>query len=172
MKRRKSKPASSRKAGGSQPAIAKKKPMSRREMLGLAKFGAVALAVFGGGGWYTISRVQASIAEGDLSKIGNGTPAIVQVHDPQCPSCNALQRATRDALCELGAGDVNYLVANLTAPDGRDFARAQGAGRVTLILFDGTGKRRRTITGRRTVEELRALFRDHLTKYGTASGES
>lgn len=170
MKRRKTKTGKPRKAA-SVPAPPKKKPMSRREMLGLAKFAAVGLAVFGGGGFYVVSKVQASIQEGDLSKIGNGTLAIVQVHDPQCPSCNALQRATRDALCELEAGDVNYLVANLTMPDGRDFAREQGAGRVTLILFDGEGKRRRTITGRRSVEELRSVFREHLARYGAKPAE-
>ena len=36
--------------------------------------------------------VEATIREGDLSQIGNGTPTVVQIHDPQCPRCVALVR--------------------------------------------------------------------------------
>ena len=52
----------------------------------------------GGGGWYLVSEVRATIAEQDLSRIGNGIPAVVQIHDPQCPRCLALQRETRKAM--------------------------------------------------------------------------
>ncbi len=172
MKRRKSNQKSQGKRQAAAGAAQKKKSMSRRDLLGLAKFGAVAAVVFGGGGWYVVSKVQASMSEGDLSKIGNGIPAIVQVHDPQCPTCNALQRAARDALASFDDAKVQYLVANLTVPDGRDFAREHNAGRVTLLLFDGEGRRVRSLTGRRTKHELEALFRDHLDRYGAKDAAS
>lgn len=140
----------------------KAKQMSRRDMLGAAKVGAVGLAVLGGGGYFFFSRVQAGIAEGDLSRLGNGMPTIVQIHDPQCSSCRTLQRQTRMALDEFEDDQLQYLVANLDHPDGRQFAAGYGVGRVTLLLFDGRGGMRRTITGAHTKEALVEVFQGHL----------
>lgn len=151
------------KPAGTSPASVPAKKMSRRDMLGLLKFAAIGGAVVGGGGWYLVREVQAGIREADLSKIGNGVPAIVQVHDPQCPSCRALQGETRTALENFDAGEVQYLVANLNSPEGKALAREHGVGRVTLLLFDGQGRMRDMIQGRTSAEVLTAEFRRHLT---------
>lgn len=161
-RRRKRKPG----RGAGPPPARPRRKMSRREWLATWKLGLAAAAVLGGGGYLVAGRVMAGIAEGDLSRIGNGTPAIVQVHDPGCPSCLALQNAARDALCEFDAEEIQYLVANLDLPEGRRFAARHGAGRVTLLLFDGTGRMRRIITGRHSAEELERAFRGHLAAAG------
>ena len=136
--------------------------MSRREVLGLAKFFGIGGAVLAGGGYYFASSVMAGISEADLSKLGNGMPTIVQVHDPQCPSCRSLQNATRAALTGFAEGEIQYLVANLTSPEGRRFAGEHRAGRVTLLLFDGAGRLRDRVQGEQTEAILTEVFRRHL----------
>lgn len=144
----------------------KRKKMSRRDMLGLAKFAAIGAAVLGGGGYYFVGKVLADIEESDLSKLGNGIPAIVQVHDPGCPSCRALQSETREALKTFEDGEIQYLVANLQSPEGRRFADLHGAGRVTLLFFDGAGRFRDRIQGERPKDMLVSAFRRHLRRAG------
>lgn len=146
--------------------------MSRREALGLVKFFGVGAVVVAGGGWYFVSKVVAGIAESDLSKIGNGIPTIVQVHDPQCPSCLALQRETRRALEHIDAERLQYLVASLHTPEGRKFASTHGAGRVTLLLVDGAGRVRDVIRGERSEAALLTAFERHLNRYGSTSGDT
>lgn len=142
----------------------KSKPMTRRDMMGWVKFGAIGLAVFGGGAFYFTSKIMAGIAEADLDQIGNGTPTIVQIHDPGCPTCNRLQRAARTALEDFSDDEVQYLVANLNDPDGRRFADGHGVGRVTLLFFDPEGNRVGMVSGARSPEELRTTFRNYLTQ--------
>ncbi len=104
--------------------------------------------------------------EQDLTQIGNGNPTIVQIHDPQCSQCVALQREARDALCEIGDANLQYVVANIRSTEGRQLAAAHGVGHVTLILFDGEGKRRRVLAGPNKRDYLTVAFRRHLKRYG------
>ncbi|MEM7189150.1 MAG: hypothetical protein AAF439_06015 [Pseudomonadota bacterium] len=151
-----------KKQGNAPVAPAPKKKMTRREAMGLLKFGAVTGAVVLGGGYYFVSSVMADIAEADLSKLGNGMPTIVQVHDPGCPSCRALQSETRKALDSFADGQLQYLVANLQSPEGREFATQYGAGRVTLLLFDGRGRLLDRVQGRTAEAVLIRRFERHL----------
>ncbi len=57
------------------PAVA----MSRRAFL---KNGMIGGAVLGGVGFWTISGIRSVAAEQDLSRLGKGLPAVVQIHDP------------------------------------------------------------------------------------------
>jgi len=138
----------------------------RRDFLRKVRNGAVATVVVGTGGWFLIGKVRATMREQDLTQIGNGNPTVVQIHDPQCPQCAALQRETRDALCEVGSGDLQYVVANIRSPEGRQLAAAHGVGHVTLLLFDGEGKRRSILAGPNTSDYLADIFRSHLKRYG------
>jgi len=127
--------------------------------------GLIAFAVIGGGGWYLAEEVRATNREHDLSKLGNGIATVVQVHDPRCPTCRALQRETRDALESFDADELQYLVANIRRTEGRAFAIAHRVGHVTLLLFDGQGNRRDTLTGSYKAEALERAFRRHVKKY-------
>jgi thiol-disulfide isomerase/thioredoxin len=165
MKRRKSKPNQKTQKKSNRAATPAAEPsakMNRRDLLAWGKFAALGVVVIGGGSYYLVSEVRAGIREADLSKIGNGTPAIVQVHDPSCPSCRALQGETREALENFEDGELQYLVADLNSDDGRKLAAQYGVGRVTLLLFDGRGRMRDMIQGRTSADVLRATFKRHV----------
>lgn len=137
---------------------------SRRNILLKARNGVIALAVIGGAGWYMVEEVRAVNREQDLSTLGNGVATVVQIHDPQCPKCTALQREARDAMDEFEAGEIQFLVANIRTDEGRAFARKHGVGHVTLLLFDGEGKRLDTLVGPNTAKNLERVFRRHIVR--------
>lgn len=166
MKRRKHKPARPTKKTrpAHKPEAAEAEPPSRRDVLARSRNIAIAGAVVGVAGWYLVAEVRATIQEHDLSRIGNGMPTIVQIHDPQCPQCLALQKETRDALSNFEDGKLQYLVANIRSAEGRMLATAHGVGHVTLLLFDGNGKKTGTVVGPNTSRYLAERFRHHLNR--------
>ena len=123
---------------------------------------AVAIA----GIWYLIQDVTATMAEHDLSRIGNGIPAVVQIHDQRCTACVALQREARDAMQQFEDEELQYLVADLKTPAGKNLAAAHGVSNVTLLLFDGDGQRRKILSGPSTSELLGHYFKAHATRHG------
>ena len=168
MKRQKRKSRHPNKRNRDQPAGAEvlEKTSTRRSFLKKIRTGAVATLVGGGVSWYLIDTVRATMREGDLSRIGNGIPTVVQIHDPQCPRCVALQREARDALCNFDETKLQFLVANIRSAEGRKLAAAHGVGHVTLLLFDASGQRRAVITGPNESEYLTGRFRRHLARFG------
>lgn len=136
---------------------------SRRETLRLIRDWGLVAAAVGFGGWWLVDDVRADMAERDLSRVGAGAPTVVQIHDPQCPICRALQRETREAMAGFSDAELLYLVADIRSPEGRALADRHGVQHVTLVLFDGAGNRRRTLTGMREAPELRAAFQRHVS---------
>ncbi|MEL6218421.1 MAG: hypothetical protein AAFR79_08135 [Pseudomonadota bacterium] len=144
------------------PSPRPRKARSRREVLtAAASWGAIAFGV-GGVGYWTVSSVSASMSEGDLSRIGNGTPSVVQIHDPQCSECAALQRAAREALTGFEDGALTFMVANLRTAEGRALAARHNVGHVTLLLFDRSGEMRSVIRGVHPSATLQRAFETHL----------
>ncbi len=144
----------------SQTAVVQK-PMSRRDSLKtMALYGAGGALLLGGGAAFALD-FRSKLSEADLSKIGQGTPTIVQIHDPTCRLCLALQRETRTALADLDKNYL-YLVANITTTDGAAFAVRMGQPHVTLALLDGEGTPIHFINGVTPAETLKALFVTHL----------
>ncbi|WP_299390712.1 hypothetical protein [Pelagibius sp.] len=174
MKRQKRKTTTKRKEAGpssGQPAAAtapRKKLRSRRDLLQNAGYGVLGLGVFGAGGWYLASSVHASILERDFSRLGNGIPTVVQIHDPQCPQCRDLQREVCKALSELDDAEIQYLVADIRQPEGRAFAAENRVGHVTVLLFDGKGTRRGVMVGQNSSDVLLSEFRNLIRR--SASG--
>ena len=138
----------------------RKRLRSRRDLLQNVGYGVLGLGVFGAGGWYLASSVHASILERDLSRLGNGTPTVVQIHDPQCPQCRDLQREVCKALAELDDAEIQYLVADIRQPEGRAFAAQNRVGHVTVLLFDGSGTRRGVMVGQNSSDVLLNEFRN------------
>ena len=89
------------------------KGLRRRNLLLKLRNYSLAAAVLGGGGYIAVAKVQDAMAEVDLSRIGDGIPTVVQIHDPQCSQCLALQREARAAMSEFGDGEIKYVVANI-----------------------------------------------------------
>ena len=117
----------------------------------------VAAAVVAVGAGVAIHRHDVQARElHDLSAIGEGVPAIVQIHDPSCPMCRRLMGATRTAIEDFP--DVAYRVADITTDEGKAFQTEYDVPHVTLLLFNAAGQRVQTLTGVRSAEELREVF--------------
>ncbi len=113
------------------------------------------LLVGAGGVWWW--QQHSKDEEYDLSRIGNGRPVVVQVHDPTCVVCRQLQR-TVDSLQEEFRADVDFLIADLSRPEGQAFANQQQVGSVTLVFFAQDGQRLGELEGRQEPEFLRKVF--------------
>lgn len=137
---------------------------SRRNLLRLARNGAIGLSAVGGIGFFFVQNVRSSIHEHDLTRVGNGTPTVVQIHDPQCSLCRALQSETRSALSEFGEDELDYVVADIRTDEGSVFARRYSVPHVTLLLFDKTGQLKATMRGQRQADELAMAFRQLLRR--------
>ncbi len=168
MKRQKqnNKHSKTKKQNRSKPASTSKNLLSRRNFFQNIRNGAIATVIVGGGVWFVVDDVMATLDEQDLTKIGNGIPTIVQIHDPQCSQCIALQRETRKALENFDNGKLQYLVANIKSAEGRTLAAIHHVRHVTLLLFDAKGKRRQILTGPNQSDYLTGVFRQHMEKFG------
>ena len=135
---------------------------ARRRFLKLARNAAIGAALLGGTGYVFAQNVLTAMHEHDLERIGNGRATVVQIHDPQCSLCLALQRETRAAFKMMDGADLDYVVANIRSEKGRSFANSHGVQHVTLLLFDDTGKLRDVLQGQHGSYQLKSAFEDLL----------
>lgn len=147
------------------PKAAAPASLDRRRALTWLRNGAIALPFLGAGGYFSARAVQASIAELDLTKVGTGTPSIVQIHDPNCQLCQTLQRQTRRALRAHDEAELHYLVANINTAEGNEFAGRYGVPHVTLLFFDADGEMVHTLRGPTTPEIVADTIANHVTRY-------
>ncbi len=138
---------------------------NRRDVLRMARNGLIAAGVLGGGAAYAVSAVRTTAYEQDLSRIGQGLPVVVQIHDPSCSMCTALQRETRKALKGFDDGEIGYVVANIKTQEGLDFASRNGVSHVTLMLMDPKGGTVQVLNGPRERDELRDVFTGFVEAY-------
>ena len=131
---------------------------SRREFLIKMRNRAIGVGGVGAAGYFGFTYYEATAAEYDLTRIGQGKPKVVQIHDPQCPRCSALQREARAAIDAMEGDDVCLLVANIRMEKGRNFAAAHGVGSITLVLMDGAGRVVEVLEGNRQRAELKRRF--------------
>jgi len=151
-------PKSKKRSKAPAPSKATATGLSRRLLL---SGGAAATVVTAGGGLWALSSFRSYAAEHDLSRVGQGDPAIVQIHDPQCPTCTALQKQTRRALRDFDGCGLTYLIADIKTPEGSEFARRFNAPHVTLLLFDGQGVLQRRVQGLQQAPQLAEVFAAH-----------
>lgn len=97
----------------------------------------------------------------DLSQVGQGVPAVVQVHDHTCPVCTEL-RATVDRIDgDFSEENLLIRVADVHTEEGLEFAsRYTGARRATLLYIDGEGNLVNEISGAQGEAALRRTFRE------------
>lgn len=135
---------------------------TRRQMLGrLAAYAGSAMFLIGSGGVLAMDY-RKSLTEHDLSVIGQGVPVIVQIHDPQCSMCTALQKQTRRALKSFEPDQVLYRIANIRTEAGAGFQNAARLPHVTLVLYDAAGEQTHVIEGVTQAADLVRAFRAHL----------
>lgn len=134
---------------------------TRRDVLKLARYGALGLAATGGAAYWATGSFRAYAAEHDLTRLGQGSPAIVQVHDPQCPMCTNLQKQTRAALKSFDDCGLIYLVADINTAKGAALAAKHGVPHVTLLLFDAQGQLLHSLNGVHSKAQLEPVFARH-----------
>jgi hypothetical protein len=165
---KKQKKRSPSKAKGTSAPAPTKKPKTRRDILLMLRNGGIVAGIAGAGGALLVNSMMATAAEQDLTRIGNGKPAIVQVHDVDCSLCRNLQTEAKAAMSSFDGDRFEYVVANLKSPTGAAFARQHGVSHVTLMLFDRRGNLSNILTGTRGRAELEQHFRRHLRQNGAA----
>ncbi len=165
----KNKPTRANQKTKKKPAQTHPQQPTRRDFIGLARKGAIGVGLLSFTGFFAYRSVQGALHERDLTRLGNGQPTIVQVHDPSCSMCAELQKETRAALKEVGEGRLQYLIADIKTEDGQIFAGQYGVPHVTLMLFDGNGQHHATYNGIRNRTELIPIFRAHIGQFGAAS---
>jgi hypothetical protein len=101
----------------------------------------------------------------DLSVVGKGIPAIVQIHDTSCALCNQLRSNTNSAIKPFG-DRLLYRIADISTPEGRRLQRRHDVPHVTLLLFDGAGELRNVLTGVKSSDVLQRAFEIHLKRWG------
>ena len=131
MKKKRNRPAQKSAQKKKAAAQVEAPDASRRDVLRLARNGSIGAVALAGAGWWVVSGVRATAYEHDLTRVGQGTPSIVQIHDPKCALCTELQRETRKALKAFDEDDILYLVASIltcllyTSPSPRDRTRSR-----------------------------------------------
>ena len=84
--------------------------------------------------------------EHDLSVIGQGLPTVVQVHDPNCSLCRELKGNLASVKAPY-EGQIHFKSANRFTEKGARFANQQRVQHVTLLFFDGAGRRVSVLQG-------------------------
>ena len=92
--------------------------------------------------------------EQDLSVIGNGKAAVVQIHDPGCQLCQQLKRNLNRVKGDF-EDSVQFKIANIKNKKGNEFASKHRVGHVTLLFFDKRGRRTNIINGVTPPAEIR-----------------
>ena len=88
----------------------------------------------------------------DLSVIGQGEPVIVQIHDPNCPTCRRLKSAVTNAL--KSNDTVLYRLADIKTERGKALQNQYAVPHVTLLFFNGAGRHVHTTSGLQTSAQV------------------
>ena len=133
---------------------------NRRAFLSSAMNWGIGLTLLGGAGFGATAMVRSTAHAHDLTRVANGRPTVVQIHDSQCTLCAALQRETKRALREFDSAEIDYVIANITSAKGRTFAARYGVRHVTLLLFEADGTLKEVLVGQQDSAELREVFQE------------
>lgn len=126
---------------------AKKAAEAQQPSLARRKFIVIpAVAVAIGATAFGLNAIETNKRElHDLSVIGNGSPTLVQIHDPKCPTCRRLKNIVTNA---VGGNDqLQYRLADITTSEGKALQEKHNVPHVTLLYFDAKGKHVHTTQG-------------------------
>ena len=100
----------------------------------------------------------------DLSQIGKGRAALVLVRDKDAVESMQLMNVLNSVRSRY-AGKVVFLLTDYDTPEGRAFMAAHNAARITLVLFDPSGKEVKVLAAPQTPASL-------INEIGTINGAS
>ncbi|GAB6091146.1 thioredoxin family protein [Spirochaeta dissipatitropha] len=102
----------------------------------------------------------------DLTRVGQGIPAVVQVHDTTCPVCTELRSNISRIENDFDDSDLLVLIADVDKEEGLNFAaRFTQHRRVTLLYFDPVGNLVDVQSGLQQPDELRSRFENHIDQH-------
>ena len=102
------------------------------------------LSILGAVGTLIWSQLPRGAYPTDLTRVGEGRPALVLAYDIKSMGGMEVMRLL-DTLRGEYTNRVEFLVADLGVPDGHNFAQRHGAANGTVMLFSGDGSHVRTI---------------------------
>jgi len=141
------------------------KTQDRRSFMSTALYAGLGLPILGGLGFWGYRSFTGTLAEFDLSQIGKGKAAIVQIHDPQCQLCLRLQKQTRKILKNCSEDNYKYLVASIRTDEGSALAALHNVPHVTLLLFAPDGEMTEIVRGPIDSDLLETQIKTHLAKH-------
>jgi hypothetical protein len=94
---------------------------------------------------------------GDLSRIGKGKAAVVLVRDKNAVQSFELMQVMND-IRDQYAGKVEFLLTDFNTPEGRAFISANGAARVTVVVFDANGNKVSVLYPPQTAESMQQVI--------------
>lgn len=123
----------------------------------------ITVAVLVGAGALIFTQLPRGAFPTDLSRIGQGTPALVVARDISYLSGAEVMDLMNEIRPEY-AGRVEFLAAHLGQPDGEAFARRYNAWDGTVVLFAGDGSVRARLHAPQTTAELRQALDSPATR--------
>ena len=132
-----------------QPEPTKGAPRSKKWLIYLIFFGAMGALIF--------SQLPRSAYSTDLTRIGDGQPALVLAYDINSIGGMEVMKLM-DALLEEYSGRVEFLVADLGTPHGNNFARRHNGINGTVMIYSGEGTHVRTMHMPPNTESLRNVL--------------
>ncbi len=158
------KPGSSRSAAGEarKRAARKKRLLTKKQLRLLATASLVVLVVaVGSVAVFAFQRGQEEMY--DLSRVGTGVPAVVQVHDFTCPVCTELRETVKGIEDEFDESELLIRIADVHTHEGLAFAaRYTTARRATLLFINGNGELVDVRSGEGSAAVLRERFQRHI----------
>jgi hypothetical protein len=89
----------------------------------------------------------------DLSRIGKGKAALVLVRDKSAVQSFDLIEVM-NGIRDQYSGKVEFLLTDFNTPEGRAFITANGAERVTVVVFDANGNKVNVLYAPQTAESM------------------
>lgn len=90
----------------------------------------------------------------DLTRIGKGKAALVLVRDKTAVQSFDLIDVM-NGIRDQYAGQIEFLLTDFDTPEGRAFITANGAARVTVVVFDASGNKKNILYPPQTAESMR-----------------
>lgn len=133
------------------------KTKSRPGIPGWAK-ALITVMVVVGAGALIFTQLPRGAFSTDLSRVGQGTPALVVARDINFLAGAEVMDLLNGIRPEYD-GRVEFLAAHLGHPDGQAFARQHGMRDATVVLFSGDGQRLETLRAPQRAAEIREALR-------------
>jgi hypothetical protein len=108
-------------------------------------------------GAFIFSQLPQDIFPTDLSRIGQGVPALVVARDISFAAGAEVMALISDIRSDY-SDRVQFLAVHLGHPDGQSFAHQYGMRDGTVVLFSGEGSPLATLTAPQSTDEIRQLL--------------